>query len=128
MLSEKELKKKGRGHSDEHISTDKSIVVTPWFDKRVLVSSNFIGQEPNTQCRRFDKKEKDYIMIDRPATVTIYNKFMGGVDKADMLLSLYRTKYRCRKWYQQIVCHVWSQAVVTWFIHKELADVPYTYI
>ena len=39
------------------------------------------------------------IDIERPHSVAVYNKFIGGVDKADMLLSLYRTKYRSRKWY-----------------------------
>ena len=79
LLSEKELKAKGRGSSQQIISTDRTVVITPWFDnKRVLVSSNFIAVEPKTQCRMYDRKNKTYIQVDRPATVTIYNKFMGG--------------------------------------------------
>ena len=37
---------------------------------------------------------------------------MGGVDKADMLLSLYRTCYRSRKWYHRIAFHLFSFAAV----------------
>ena len=37
---------------------------------------------------------------------------MGGLDKADMLLSLYRTKYRSRKWYHQIGFHLFCLAAV----------------
>lgn len=41
---------------------------------------------------------------------------MGGVDKADMLLSLYRTKMRTRKWYRRIAFHLISLAVVNSFV------------
>jgi hypothetical protein len=46
---------------------------------------------------------------------------MGGVDKSDMMLSLYRTKYRSRKWYQRIALHLISQcAVNAWIIYREM--------
>ena len=59
--------------------------------------SGYVYDFQKTQCRRFDRKKKEYITIDRPATVTVFHKFMGGVDKTDMMLSLYRTKCRTRK-------------------------------
>ena len=37
---------------------------------------------------------------------------MGGVDKADMLLSLYCTKLRKKKWYHRIAFQLLSLAVV----------------
>ena len=33
---------------------------------------------------------------------------MGGVEKTDMLLSLYRTKFKLHKWYHQIAFHLFS--------------------
>ena len=57
--------------------------------KRVLTASNFIGKDPMGECRReYNRKEKTNITLPRPAIVETYNKFMGGVNKADMLLSL----------------------------------------
>ena len=130
LMRDKEMKKEGRGFCEEHVSNDKSVVITSWYDnKRVLVMSNFLGKAPITQCRRFDKKNKEYMLIDRPAAITVYNKFMGGVDKADMLLSLYRTKCRTRKWYQRIAHHLWSLcAVNAWIIHREMSVVGHTYV
>ena len=53
--------------------------------------SNYIGQDPVDTCERFDRKGMSEIDVERPASVKICNIFMGGVDKADMLQSLYRT-------------------------------------
>ena len=51
----------------------------------------------------------------------VYNSCMGGVDKADMLLSLYRTRYRCRKWYHRIAFHFFSLAATnSWVIFRQL--------
>ena len=51
LLSEKELKKEGRGAIAEILATNKSLVVTAWFDnKRVLVISKFVGKNPIGEC------------------------------------------------------------------------------
>ena len=98
LPSEKELKKEGRGAIVEILDKNKSLVVTAWFDnKRVSVISNFVGKNPIGECVRYDRKNHQKVTVARPAVVQIYNSYMGGVDKADMLLSLYHTKYRSRK-------------------------------
>ena len=55
------------------------------------------------------------IQVPRPANVDVYNRFMGGVDKADMLLSLYCSKMRSRKWYHRIVGYLVSLALIDFF-------------
>lgn len=46
---------------------------------------------------------------------------MGGVDQLDMMLALYPSKCRFRKWYHQVVFHIVSQrAVNVWVIYREL--------
>lgn len=122
ILSEKEMGKKGRGWSQEVVDTTDTVVVTAWFDnKRVLTISNFAGKEPVDTCKRFDRKERKKIDVDRTKSVAIYNKFMGGVDKADMLLSLYRTRFRCRKWYNRLAFHMFSLAAVnSWLLYREI--------
>ena len=104
LPSEKDLS--GRGSSEESMNDKKSVVVTSWYDnKRVLMISNFVGKQPVGKCTRYDKKKREKVSIARPAAVDLYNSYMGGVDKFDMMLSLYRTKYRSRKWYQRIALY-----------------------
>ena len=81
------------------------VVICSWYDNRR-------GKEPIDEAIRYDKGQKVMINVDRPASVEIYNKFMGGVDKADMYLALYRTRLRTRKWYHRIAFHVISLAVI----------------
>ena len=46
---------------------------------------------------------------------------MEGVDKADMLLVLYKTKCKTSKWYYRIAFHSFSLAVVNaWVVHCEI--------
>lgn len=53
--------------------------------------------------------------------MAIYNAFMGAVDKSDILLSLYRTRFRTRKWYLRIVFHLFSLSAVNgWNIYRQL--------
>ncbi|XP_047135563.1 piggyBac transposable element-derived protein 2-like [Hydra vulgaris] len=122
ILSEKEMRKLNRGYIKEFVDTNNKIVVTSWFDnKRVLTLSNYIGKNPVGTCKRYDAKQKKKIEVKRPACIQIYNKFMGGVDKADMLLSLYCTRYRSKKWYHRLAFHLFSQAAVnSWIVYSEI--------
>jgi hypothetical protein len=91
-------------------------VICAWYDnRRVLTISNFLGKDPVSNCKRYDRK-KETVSVPCPASVELYNKFMGGVDKADMFLSLYRTKHRSRKWYHRIAFHLISLAAVNAFV------------
>ena len=113
MSSERDLKKKGRGTIEESVDSSKNLVVVSWYDnRRVLAISNFVGKEPVEECKRYDKNQKETVHLPRPACVGIYNKFMGGVDKADMLLALCKTKCKTSKWYHRIAFHLLSLAVV----------------
>ena len=120
--TEKEMKEGGRGTSEEFVDSSGSIVVAAWYDnKEVLTLSNYVGKDTIGKCNHYDKSQKKRIVIDRPNSVAIYNKFMGGVDKADMLLSRYRTKYRSRKWYHRLAFHLLSLAAInSWTIYRQI--------
>ena len=122
LTSEKDMKKMGRGSIEEVVDDSKQLVVCSWFDhKRVLTISNFVGKNDVGQCNRYDRKEKKQIAVDRPKCIEIYNKFMGRVDKADMLLALYKSKCKTRKWYHRIFFHLVSlSAVNSWVVYRQL--------
>ena len=118
------MKKFGRRYMEEFINPTKSIVVSAWFDnKQVLTLSNYIGEEPSSECNRFDRKQQKRIQFKQPRSVSVYNKFMGGVDKADMLLSFYRTKFRSQNWYYRIAFHLFSLASTNaCIVYKKIGD------
>ena len=113
---------KGSSSLKRYVNKEKSVVVTSWYDsKKILMISNFIGKEPVGKCTRYICKEKAAASVKQSAAVELHNNFMDGVDKSDMMLALYQTKYRSRKWYQRIALHLISQcAVNAWIIYREM--------
>ena len=60
------------------------------------------------------------VMTEHRRSVALYNRFMGGVGKTDMLMALYKSKCKTSKWYQQIAIHLFSLTVVNaWAINRE---------
>lgn len=104
LSSEKELQKRGRGSSDFKYEATHNLIACRWYDnKSVQLVSNYAGKNPMSECKRWCRKEKKFITIPRPGIVECYNKHMGGVDLADMLLELYQINQRSNKYYMCIV-------------------------
>ena len=92
-----QMKKLGRSHIEEFIDTTKSIVVIAWFNnKRVLTISHYIGERPAVSILNLIKTTKKN-PSKAASSVSIYNKFMGGV-------------YRSHKWYHRIAFHLFNLA------------------
>ena len=111
LKCEKDLKKMGRESYD--FRSENGILLCEWFDNRtVLVGSNVHGVEPANTVSRYNRKEKRYVEVKCPRLITVYNKNMGGVDRCDMLLALYRNAMKTRKWYKRIIFHLIDLCVV----------------
>ena len=93
------MKKKGRGCSEEVVSSNGSVVCVKWFDNKcVALASNYIGIGTSDTAYRYDKTLQRKITIERPQIVGDYNINMGGVDLMNQLISYYRIFIRSRKW------------------------------
>ena len=91
------------------------IICARYDNRRVLTISNCLRKDLICDANRSDRSQRKKI-IKRPASVELYNQFMGGVDKANMYLPLYRSKFRSRKWYHRIVTHFFNLAVVNSYV------------
>ncbi|KAG5881325.1 hypothetical protein JTB14_020278 [Gonioctena quinquepunctata] len=122
LPTDKELRAKGRGTSSITLSKD-GIILTKWYDnKSVITASNFIGVGKESNCTRWDKTTKRYLQITRPEAIKLYNENMGGVDKVNFLLSMYRSSIRSRKWTVIMICHAIDLALVnSWLEYKQKA-------
>jgi hypothetical protein len=120
FLSDKDIKNKGRGFSDEVESRDGNVVLTKWQDnKPVFVGSNFVGKGVEKSVNRWDKTKKEYIPVQQPEVIQLYNDCMGGVDLLDQLISYYRIFIKSRKWTLRVVSHFIDFAVcASWIQYK----------
>ena len=109
------MKQAGRSF-DYPLDQNSGFHFVKWYDgKGVLIGLNCAGVETSTTVERFDVKPKKKIKVSCPGMIKEYNRSMGGVDLADMLISLYRTKVNVRKrWYLKIIFHCVDIAKNKW--------------
>lgn len=110
-----ELKKKGRGTFKEQQAVVDGVEVraVKWFDnKGVIVCSTFASAQPVSHTERWDRQLKRKVSVECPSIITLYNKFMGGVDALDALISYYRIHIRSKKYSHRFFFHFVDMVVV----------------
>ncbi|XP_065574922.1 piggyBac transposable element-derived protein 3-like [Artemia franciscana] len=121
LESDSKLKARGRGSYNWRVETQSNAIVVKWYDnKPVHLISTYAALDPEDTCRRWDGKRNEYADVKRPYCVKEYNRFMGGVDLADMLLELYRIDFKSRsKWYMRIFFFLFDLSVVNgWLLYR----------
>lgn len=110
-----------RGAMTERHDKEKRISIVNWRDQKdVLLASNFIGIDPVDDASRYVKKENKRSNFPRPAAVREYNSHMGGVDRADMLVSLYRCPFRSKRWYLHLFGQLLDFAINNaWILYRK---------
>ncbi|XP_042142200.1 piggyBac transposable element-derived protein 3-like [Ixodes scapularis] len=113
LSSDAALKAQGRGSVDFRMDEKTENEVIKWFDNNcVTLVSSYAGVHPTDTCKRWNSKDKCMVDVLRPLAVKEYNTFMGGVDLADMLIELYRTDHKLKKWYIRIFYWIIDVSIV----------------
>ena len=120
LPAEKDLRKQERGSQSFKTDANFDIVLTKWYDNRcVQMISTYCDPSSVGKVQRWDRKEKKYIEIDCPSVIQEYNQSMGGVDLSDMLISLYRTSFKTKRWYLKLLFHCVDIAKVnSWLLYR----------
>ena len=124
LPKDKELVSLGRGSSTYRHDANSGITVLKWYDNKcVQVCSNYSDPSSISTVKRWDKNQQKKVDINCPNTVKEYNESMGGVDLADMLISLYRTNIKTRRWYLKVLFHcVDISKVNAWLLYRRYAN------
>lgn len=125
LASDKELKKEGRGSYDYRTDVNSGIHVVKWYDNKcVHLASTFSGVGTSGFVKRWDSKRKSHKNVSLPDMVSDYNSSMGGVDLADMLITLYRTEITTKKrWYLKLIFHMVDICKVNgWLLYRRFCD------
>jgi hypothetical protein len=120
LKDDKALAKMGRGACEVLVSNDHKVAVTTWFDnKPIIMASSIHSKHEEDTCRRWSKKDNDYVTIKRPLVIREYNSKMGGVDLCDRMMSFYRMKARTKKWTLRTLLHFVDLALVnSWLLYR----------
>jgi Transposase IS4 len=74
FLSDKEMKFKGLGFSDEVESRDGKV------NKPFFVGSTFVSKGVEKSVNRWGKTKKGFVSVQQPELIQLYNASMGGAD------------------------------------------------
>ena len=103
LIAAKDLKKQGRGISCYMVNLNSGIIVLRWFyNKCVQTATTYADPTDMQTFQRWDRVSEKHIQTTCPSVIKQYNSSMGGVDLADMLIALYRTEIKCKRWYLKI--------------------------
>ena len=91
LAANKDLERQGRGALDYRVDSNSGIIAAYWIDnKTVQVASNYTGIEPVGIIKRWSKVSNACKNIPCPQIILPYNKSVGRVNLADMLIALSR--------------------------------------
>ena len=104
----------------EYLTTDDGILALRWKDNKVVTMlSNDLGVEPVSTCLRYSKDTKKKEEVICPKVIKSYNAHMGGIDKSDMLVHLYRTPMKSKRWYLRLFAYCLDISVCNgWLLYK----------
>uniref|UniRef100_A0A3B4ZZZ5 PiggyBac transposable element-derived protein domain-containing protein n=1 Tax=Stegastes partitus TaxID=144197 RepID=A0A3B4ZZZ5_9TELE len=89
LAEDRDLLQRGRGSFDFCVDNDAKLAVVKWADnKTATLVSSCASVNPLGQVRCYSKEEKK-ICVPCLKIVAEYNTHIGGVDLADMMISLY---------------------------------------
>ena len=102
---------------------EKGMLALRWVDKRpVTMLSTIHDDSMVTKRRRTRLAPGGTEEVQKPAIVEKYNTYMGGVDKADQLLSYYGFSHRTVKWWRRAFFHLFDQAIVNAYILYRISE------
>ena len=110
----------GRGSHCFRTDANSALCVTKWRDsKSVNLITSYIQPAKIETIKRWDRKEHKYFEIACLKVVKEYNNSMGGVDLSDMLIALYRTNIKTKRWYLKVLFHCVDIAKVNaWLLYR----------
>jgi len=95
--------------------TEEGVCVMKWRDRRevLAISSEHTNDLVEVTNRRGEQKLK-------PMAITMYNKYMSGIDRQDQMLSYYPCERKTIRWYKKIGIHFFQLLLLnSYYIYVE---------
>ncbi|KAL0195380.1 hypothetical protein M9458_008952 [Cirrhinus mrigala] len=119
LKTDKELCKEGRGVYDYRSSG--GVIAVKWYDNKcVTLLINACGVEPVGFVQRYSKEQGMKIAVTCPAIIKAYNEHIGGMDLSDMLVHLYKSQMKSKRWYLPLFGYVLDLSVCNaWVLYRQ---------
>lgn len=110
--------KMGRGACD--FRSAEGVVAVKWFDNKcVNLLSNAYGIMPLSAVKRWNRESRTKTGVPCPSLIHVYSEHVGGVDVSGMLVHLYKTPARSRRWYIPLFGYILDLSIAnSWLVYK----------
>ncbi|XP_062615415.1 piggyBac transposable element-derived protein 4-like [Saccostrea cucullata] len=85
-----------------------------YHDRKVVYLLSTIEEAAKAPCGRVAPRTGT--PIENPAIVNVYNKYMGGIDRSDQMVSYATFNARTLKWWKRVIFHVISLATLNAYL------------
>ncbi|CAM4458281.1 unnamed protein product [Leuciscus chuanchicus] len=118
LKTDKELMKEARGAFD--FMSAEGLLAAKWFDNKcVSLLSSACGITPLSSVKRWRKEAKAKVAVPCPSLIPAYNQHMGGIDLSDMLVHMYKTLAKSRRWYLPLFGYILDLCISNaWLVYK----------
>ncbi|XP_069951304.1 piggyBac transposable element-derived protein 3 isoform X3 [Cherax quadricarinatus] len=119
LMPVKQMEKNNVPRGTFDFKSNDDILVVRWKDNKVVtLVTNDVGVYPLSLIERYDKVSKTKDHFECPGIIKNYNAHMGGIDKSNMLVHLYKTPMKSKRWYMRLFAYVLDLAVVNaWLLY-----------
>ena len=125
-MTDKQLKKEGRGAMDCAFDSVNEIGVCKWNDNKpvTVVTNHALLDYCSSEVQRRQKCERgsSTVSVQIPKLVKSYNAGMGFVDQLDWNVGKYRVGIRSKKWYWCLFTNLLDITVVNAWILYNIAN------
>ena len=93
---------------------NRNLLCVRYQDKRSVVLMSTVDDIQPVETGKLNRN--DGMPIKKPRILNQYNKFMGGVDRADQMLSYTPFKMRTLKWWKRVWFHILNVAILNAYV------------
>lgn len=105
-----ECKEKG----STHVEHNKYVMLMKYCDRNMVYMISTVHKATPVETRRIDPQTRQ--PIQRPQVVAEYDKYMGGVDHSDQMISYATMRCRTLKWWKRVIFHMFSLAALNAYL------------
>lgn len=104
-----------------YVTSDDGILALRWKDNKIItLLSTDMGVGLMFSLYRYCSDTKRKEQVSCPSVIKSYNANMGGTDRSNMMVNLYRTPLKSKRWYMQLFAYAINVSLTNaWVIYRQ---------
>lgn len=108
------LKDKAVAKGDMSTMINDKLIITKFHDRKIVYLISTIDRAEKIPTGKVNPQNGE--PVQKPSIVVNYDKYMGGVDRSDQMVSYATFNARTLKWWKRVTFHVFSLAVLNAYL------------